>query len=94
MEKKIINGYLKIINNLKLNDNTFRLIGMSAGTLQILCKLPQIFKILKTRNVEAISLLMFVTMDVSMLLWLVYSILAPVVTVPSCRSPAGVRNIL
>lgn len=52
-----------------------KLLGLGAGMLQITCKIPQIIKILKTKDTKAISLLMYACMTLSFILWFIYSII-------------------
>jgi MtN3 and saliva related transmembrane protein len=51
------------------------LIGAGAATLTTICWLPQAFKILRTRDTAAISLLTYSVFGVGLVLWLCYGIL-------------------
>jgi len=50
-------------------------IGFVAGTLTTLAFLPQLFKAWKSKHTKDISLIMFITLNIGILLWLVYGIL-------------------
>lgn len=51
------------------------IIGILAGLFTTIAVLPQIFKAVKTRNVEDVSPYMFVILCIGVGLWLVYGIL-------------------
>lgn len=51
------------------------LVGGSAATLTTICWLPQAFKILRTQDTAAISLLTYSVFAVGLVLWLCYGIL-------------------
>lgn len=50
-------------------------IGYLAGTLTTFAQLPQIFKSLKTKKTTDISLFMYITLVIGVILWLLYGIL-------------------
>jgi len=50
------------------------LVGGAAATLTTLCWLPQAFKIIRTKNTAAISLLTYSAFAVGLVLWLCYGI--------------------
>ena len=58
-------------------------IGLAAGTLTTAAYLPQVWKTWRTKAVEHISLVMYTSMSLGVLLWLVYGVLikAPAVIV-------------
>jgi MtN3 and saliva related transmembrane protein len=51
------------------------LVGGGAATLTTICWLPQAFKILRTQNTRAISLLTYSVFAAGLVLWLWYGIL-------------------
>lgn len=51
------------------------LIGSIAATITTLCFLPQVIKVLRTRETTSISLIMYLMMVVGIALWLVYGAL-------------------
>ena len=51
------------------------IIGLIAGTITTISFLPQVLKIIRTRHTKDISLGMYVTLSMGILLWLVYGIL-------------------
>jgi MtN3 and saliva related transmembrane protein len=51
------------------------LVGGAAATLTTICWLPQAFKILRTQNTRAISLLTYSVFAAGLVLWLCYGIL-------------------
>ena len=51
------------------------LVGGTAATLTTICWLPQAFKILRTKDTAAISLLTYSVFAVGLVLWLCYGIL-------------------
>ncbi len=51
------------------------LIGGAAATLTTVCWLPQAFKIIRTRDTAAISLLTYSAFAAGLVLWLCYGIL-------------------
>ncbi len=51
------------------------LVGGAAATLTTICWLPQAFKILRTRDTAAISLLTYSVFGLGLALWLCYGIL-------------------
>lgn len=50
------------------------IIGLIAAILTTSAFVPQVYKAWKTKNVEAISLTMFIAMFVGVILWLIYGI--------------------
>jgi MtN3 and saliva related transmembrane protein len=54
---------------------TVNLVGGAAATLTTICWLPQAFKILRTKDTAAISLLTYSVFAVGLVLWLCYGIL-------------------
>lgn len=51
-----------------------QVIGTIAATLTTLAYLPQAYKIFKTQDTKAISLFMFILMNLGVFLWLLYGI--------------------
>jgi MtN3 and saliva related transmembrane protein len=51
------------------------IVGGAAATLTTICWLPQAFKILRTQDTAAISLLTYTVFGVGLVLWLCYGIL-------------------
>ena len=51
---------------------TIEIVGFVAAILTTSAFVPQVYKAWKTKDVEAISLTMFVVMLIGVLLWLVY----------------------
>lgn len=50
------------------------IIGYAAGTLTTISFIPQAIKVLRDKNVEGLSLGMYVTFSIGVALWLVYGI--------------------
>jgi MtN3 and saliva related transmembrane protein len=50
-------------------------IGLIAGILTTISFLPQVIKILKTKDTTSISLLMYIIFTTGVFLWLIYGIL-------------------
>ena len=51
---------------------TIEIVGLIAATLTTSSFIPQVYKAYKTKDVEGVSLTMFLAMFVGVLLWLVY----------------------
>jgi MtN3 and saliva related transmembrane protein len=51
------------------------LVGSVAATLTTFCFVPQVMRVLKTRDTKSISLAMYLVFVTGVLLWLVYGIL-------------------
>lgn len=51
------------------------LLGGLAAAITTLCFLPQVFKVLRTRDTAAISLIMYVMLAIGIFLWLIYGVL-------------------
>jgi len=51
------------------------LFGYIAGTLTTICFIPQAYKIIRHKNVEGISLSMYIVFLSGVLLWLVYGLM-------------------
>ncbi len=51
------------------------MLGYIAGTLTTICHLPQVIKIVRTKNVVGISLLTYLVLFTGIILWLIYGIL-------------------
>ncbi len=57
-------------------DQTFTdILGFIAGGLTTVCFVPQIIKIMKTRETKDISLYMYVILCIGIFMWLVYGLL-------------------
>ena len=59
------------------NDATmiaFEAIGYIATTLTTICSIPQLYKILKTKDSKSVSLNMYIIMTIGYALWIVYGI--------------------
>ena len=54
--------------------NYIAIIGLIAGTLTTLSFLPQVTKIIKTKETKDLSLAMYVVLATGMFLWIVYGI--------------------
>lgn len=54
--------------------DSIEIIGFIAAILTTLAFIPQVYKTWKTKDVEAISLSMFLVMFIGVLLWLVYGV--------------------
>jgi MtN3 and saliva related transmembrane protein len=54
--------------------DTKELIGLTAALLTTAAFVPQVYKTWKTKEVEAISLTMFIAMFIGVSLWLVYGL--------------------
>jgi len=50
------------------------IIGMLAGTLTTISFIPQVIKVLRTKNTKDLSLMMYVIIFIGVLLWLIYGI--------------------
>lgn len=50
-------------------------IGFLAGALTTLSFLPQVIKVLRTRNTRSLSLLMYMLFSLGVFIWLVYGLL-------------------
>lgn len=55
--------------------STAEAIGFLAATLTTLSFYPQAYKIIKTRDTESISLVMYSIINIGLVLWLVYGIM-------------------
>lgn len=51
------------------------IVGIFAGLLLIIGILPQVYKILKTRQAKDISLIAYTILGISQILWVVYGVL-------------------
>lgn len=52
------------------------IIGLVAAILGTICYLPQVIKILKTKETRDLSLWMYITLTSGMVLWIIYGVLA------------------
>lgn len=62
--------------------NYSEIIGTLAATLTTCAYVPQVYKVLKTKDTKSISLAMFLMMNVGVALWLAYGIIinkAPII---------------
>ena len=50
------------------------ILGYLAGTLTTICFIPQAYKIIRQKNVEGLSLAMYITFTCGVSLWLVYGL--------------------
>jgi len=55
--------------------NEFTIIGFIAASLTTASFLPQAIQVIRTRNTEGISLLMYLMFNTGVVLWLVYGLL-------------------
>ena len=55
--------------------DTKTVIGLIAGTLTTISFLPQLTKVLKTKSVNDISLVMFTVLSIGSVLWIIYGIM-------------------
>lgn len=65
------------MNLILTNDATkiaFEAIGYIATTLTTICSIPQLYKILKTKDSKSVSLNMYIIMTIGYALWIVYGI--------------------
>lgn len=64
--------------NLFLTSDTtkiaFETIGYLATTLTTICSIPQLYKILKTKDSKSVSLNMYIIMTIGYALWIVYGV--------------------
>ncbi|MBU1229462.1 MAG: SemiSWEET transporter [Proteobacteria bacterium] len=76
--------------------NWVEYIGLTAGTLTTAAYLPQVYKTWRTKAVGDISLTMYTSMTLGILLWLVYGIFikAPAVIAANSVSLALVGGML
>ena len=51
------------------------IIGYIAGTLTTICFIPQAYKIIRDKNIEGISLSMYIVFLCGVLLWLAYGLM-------------------
>lgn len=54
--------------------NIFEIIGFVATTLTTACSLPQLIKIIKTRDSKSVSFLMYFMMTIGYALWIIYGV--------------------
>ncbi|NHB67376.1 SemiSWEET transporter [Perlabentimonas gracilis] len=54
--------------------DTIQILGLFAAALTTISFFPQAYKVIKTRNTQSISLLMYVILVVGVILWLSYGI--------------------
>jgi MtN3 and saliva related transmembrane protein len=54
--------------------DTIQILGLLAATLTTISFFPQAYKVIRTRNTQGISLLMYVILVVGVFLWLLYGI--------------------
>lgn len=52
-----------------------QIIGTIAGLLTATCQIPQLIKILRTKQVQGISIVMYVMLSLGTLLWVVHAAL-------------------
>lgn len=57
-----------------LSEISVDMFGYIAGTLTTACFIPQAYKIIRTKNVEGISLLMYLIFLSGVLMWLTYGL--------------------
>lgn len=57
------------------NQEIIELVGGLAGTLTTVSFFPQAYKVYKTRDTSAISLKMFIILNMGLLGWIVYGVL-------------------
>ncbi len=57
-----------------MDASSVELLGLVAGCLTTGSFIPQVFKILKTRDVSGISLVMYVAFTLGVMLWCIYGI--------------------
>ncbi len=58
-----------------MDTSLVELLGMAAGCLTTGSFIPQAIKIMRTRDVSGISLLMYIALAVGLMLWLLYGII-------------------
>lgn len=58
-----------------MDTSLVELLGMTAGCLTTGSFIPQAIKIMRTRDVSGISLLMYIALAVGLMLWLLYGII-------------------
>ena len=56
-------------------DPVFEVIGLSAAFLTTSAFIPQVYKIYKEKNADAISLTMYIILFTGVILWFVYGVL-------------------
>ncbi|MHC1700353.1 MAG: SemiSWEET family sugar transporter [Humidesulfovibrio sp.] len=76
--------------------NWVEYIGLAAGTLTTAAYLPQVWKTWRTKAVGDISLVMYTSMTLGVLLWLIYGVLikAPAVILANAVGLALVGGML
>lgn len=58
-----------------MDSSVTELVGLVAGCLTTGSFIPQVVKILRTRDVSGISLLMYIAFTFGVLLWLIYGVI-------------------
>jgi MtN3 and saliva related transmembrane protein len=51
------------------------IVGYSAGVCSAICQFPQAYKVFKTKDTHSISLGMYLTMTIGVVLWFIYGCL-------------------
>lgn len=51
------------------------IVGYAAGVCSAICQFPQAYKVLKTKDTHSISLGMYLTMTIGVILWFTYGVL-------------------
>jgi MtN3 and saliva related transmembrane protein len=51
------------------------LVGSAASTLTTICFIPQVIKIIQTKDTESISLLMYLVFTIGVALWFTYGVM-------------------
>lgn len=54
--------------------DSISIIGFVAGILGTICYLPQVIKAWKTKETKDLSLLMYITISLGMVLWFIYGL--------------------
>lgn len=51
------------------------IVGYTAGVCSAICQFPQAYKVFKTKDTHSISLGMYLTMTIGVILWFTYGVL-------------------
>ncbi|MFT4665101.1 MAG: MtN3 and saliva related transmembrane protein [Polaribacter sp.] len=66
--------------------NSITILGLVAATLTTFSFLPQAIKVIKTKNTKDLSLPMYATLTIGVLLWLIYGFLMKDIPIIACNS--------
>jgi len=60
----------------QLTDLYLNILGFVAGSLTAISQLPQVIKVVKSKNTQSISLWTYIILSIGISLWLVYGIMS------------------